>query len=72
MQQYFEANNLSIDTIKTCYILFQMKQCRQESEIKILIKNNKIVNVKSTSNVKGWHVTLRIPAIVDFAQHPEF
>jgi hypothetical protein len=38
-----------INPIKTHYILFQMKQCRQESKLKILIKNRERVNVKSTN-----------------------
>jgi hypothetical protein len=47
LEQYFETNNLSINQTKINYIFFQMKQCRQESELKILIKNWEIVNVKS-------------------------
>jgi hypothetical protein len=41
VQQYFET--------KTHYILFQTKQRRQESKLKILIKNRKIVKVHSTN-----------------------
>jgi hypothetical protein len=47
VEQYFEANNLYINPNKTHYTPFQMKQCRQESELKLLIKNRQIVNVKS-------------------------
>jgi hypothetical protein len=36
VEQYFEMNNLSINPTKIHYILFQTKQCRQESEYKIL------------------------------------
>jgi hypothetical protein len=43
-----EAKNLSTDKTKTHYILFQTKQCREGSELKILIKNREIVNVRST------------------------
>jgi hypothetical protein len=49
VQQYFETNNLSINPAKSHYTLFQMKQCRQESELRILIKNREIVTVKSTN-----------------------
>jgi hypothetical protein len=38
VEQYFEINNLFINPSKT-HILFQPKQCRQESNLKILIKN---------------------------------
>jgi hypothetical protein len=63
VEQYFETSNLSIHPTKTHYILFQKKQCRQESELMILIKNREIVNVNSTnfcgvtidSNL-GWEV----------------
>jgi hypothetical protein len=48
VEQYFETNNLSINPIKTHYILFQMKQCRQECELIILIRNRKLVSVTST------------------------
>jgi hypothetical protein len=47
-EQYFEINNLSINPSKTHYILFQTRQCRQESNLKILVKNSEISNVKST------------------------
>jgi hypothetical protein len=47
-EQYFEINNLSIYPSKTHYILFQTRQCRQESNLKILVKNREISNVKST------------------------
>jgi ABC-type methionine transport system ATPase subunit len=33
VEQHFEVNNLSSSPTKTHYILFQMKQCRQESEL---------------------------------------
>jgi hypothetical protein len=49
VEQYFEINNLFINPSKTHYILFQKKQCRQESNLKILIQNKEIVNVKSTN-----------------------
>jgi hypothetical protein len=48
VEQYFEINNLSISPSKTHYILFQTRQCRQESNLKILVKNKEISNVKST------------------------
>jgi hypothetical protein len=48
VQQYFEINNLSMNPSKTHYILFQTRQCRQESNLKILLKNREISNVKST------------------------
>jgi hypothetical protein len=48
VEQYFEINNLSLEPAKTLYILFQTKQCRQESNLKILVKNREISNVKST------------------------
>jgi hypothetical protein len=38
VEQYFEINNLSINPSKTRYILFQTRQCRQESNLKILVK----------------------------------
>ena len=49
VEQYFEINNLFINPSKTHYILFQTKQCGQESNLKILIKNREISNVKSTN-----------------------
>jgi hypothetical protein len=49
VKQYFEINNLSINPSKTHYILFQTRQCRQESNLKILVKNREISNVKSTN-----------------------
>jgi hypothetical protein len=49
VEQYFEINNLSINTSKTHYILFQTRQCRQKSNLKILVKNREISNVKSTN-----------------------
>jgi hypothetical protein len=48
VEQYFEINNLSINPSKTHYILFQTRQCRQQSNLKILVKNREILNVKST------------------------
>jgi hypothetical protein len=48
LEEYFKTNNLSINPTKTHYILFQ-NQCRQKNELKILIKNCEIVNVKSTN-----------------------
>jgi hypothetical protein len=48
VEQYFEINNLSINPSKAHYILFQARQCRQESNLKILVKNREISNVKST------------------------
>jgi hypothetical protein len=49
LEQYFETNHLSINPSKAHYILFQMKQYRQERELKILMKNREIVNIKSTN-----------------------
>jgi hypothetical protein len=49
VEQYFEINNLFTNPSKTHYILFHTKQCRQESNLKILIKNREISNVKSTN-----------------------
>jgi hypothetical protein len=37
-EQYFETIDLSTNPAETHYILFQTKQCRQDSELKILIK----------------------------------
>jgi hypothetical protein len=48
-EQHFEINNLFINLSKTHYILFQTRQCRHESNLKIRIKNREIVNVKSTN-----------------------
>jgi hypothetical protein len=48
VEKYFEINNLSINPSKTHYILFQTRQCRQESNLKIVVKNKEISNVKST------------------------
>jgi hypothetical protein len=42
VEQYFEANILFISPSKAHYILFQTKQCRQESNLKILIKYREI------------------------------
>jgi hypothetical protein len=39
VEQCFETNNLSMNSIKTRYCLFQMKQCWQEIELKIVIQN---------------------------------
>jgi hypothetical protein len=49
VEQYFEINNLSINPPKTHYILFQTRQCRQESNLKILIQNREISDFKSTN-----------------------
>jgi hypothetical protein len=49
VEQYFEINNLLINPSETHNILFQTKQSRQESNLKILIKNSEIANVKSTN-----------------------
>jgi hypothetical protein len=49
VEQYFEINNLLINPSKTHHILFQTKHSRQESNLKILIKNTEIVNAKSTN-----------------------
>jgi hypothetical protein len=53
VEQYFEMNNLSINPSKTHYILFQTRRCRQESNLKILVKNREISNVKSTNLLGG-------------------
>jgi uncharacterized protein YxeA len=45
VEQYFEINNLSINPSETHYIFFQTRQCRQESNLKILVKNREISNV---------------------------
>jgi hypothetical protein len=51
---------------KTRYILFQIKWCRQKSELKILIKNRETVNVKSTNFLRviidsnlSWEVHIK-------------
>jgi hypothetical protein len=70
VEQYFEINNLSINPSKTHYILFQTRQCRQESNLKILVKNREISNIKSTdllvvvidSNL-SWEYILIEPAV---------
>jgi hypothetical protein len=49
VEQYFEINNLFINPSKTNYILFQTRQCKQESNLNILVKNRDISNVKSTN-----------------------
>jgi hypothetical protein len=49
VEQYFEVNNLFINPSNTHYILFETKQCMQECNLKILIKNREIANVKSTN-----------------------
>jgi hypothetical protein len=33
VNKYFETNNLAMNPTKAHYILFQTKQCRQESEL---------------------------------------
>jgi hypothetical protein len=48
VKQYFEINNISINPSKTHYILFQTRQCRQESNLKILVQKREISNVKNT------------------------
>jgi hypothetical protein len=48
VEQYFEINNISINPSKTHYILFHTRQCRQEGNLKIPVKNREISNVKST------------------------
>jgi hypothetical protein len=70
VEQYFEINNLSINLSKTHYILFQTRQCRQESNLKILVRNREISNVKNTdflglvidSNLAGKNILLE-PAV---------
>jgi methionine aminopeptidase len=47
IKQYFETNNLSVNSTKTHYI--SSKQSNESSELKILIKNRDTVNVKSTN-----------------------
>jgi hypothetical protein len=51
VKQYFDANNLSINPTKTCYFQFQIKQHRQESELKYL-KN------EQGNNVMGLQLTV--------------
>jgi hypothetical protein len=46
VEQYFEINNLSINPSKTHYIVFQTRQCRQESNLKILLKKAKFQMLK--------------------------
>jgi hypothetical protein len=48
-EQYFKMSNLFINPSKTHYILFHTKQYRQESNLKILMKNSEILKVKSTN-----------------------
>jgi hypothetical protein len=42
VEQYFEINNLSTNPSKTHYILFRTRQCRQENNLKILVKDREI------------------------------
>jgi hypothetical protein len=70
VEQYFEINNLSINPSKTQYILFQTRQCRQESSLKILVKNREISNVKSTDFVGvvidsnfSWEIHIEEPVV---------
>jgi hypothetical protein len=39
VEQYFEINNLSINPPKTHYILFQIRQCSQESNLMLPLFN---------------------------------
>jgi hypothetical protein len=62
-------NNLFINPSKTHYILFYTKQCRQESNLKIIIKYTEILNVKSTNilgvatdSVLSWNAHTEITA----------
>jgi hypothetical protein len=49
VKQYFTMNKLPINPLKTHYILFHTKQYRLEINLKILVKNRDIQNVKSTN-----------------------
>jgi hypothetical protein len=40
--QYFEANNLFTNFSKTKFILFQMRQRRDASELTVVIKNKEL------------------------------
>jgi hypothetical protein len=42
VEKYFEINNISINPSKTHYILSQTRQCSQESNLKILVKQENI------------------------------
>jgi hypothetical protein len=46
VEQYFEINNLSINSSKRHYIPFQTRQCRQECYLKILVKIGKYQMLK--------------------------
>jgi hypothetical protein len=46
IEQYFETNNLYINPSKTHWILFQTKQCRQESNLTITIKKQGNIKCK--------------------------
>jgi hypothetical protein len=48
-EQYFTMNKLPVNPLKTHYILFHIKQYRLESNLKILVKNREIQNVRSTN-----------------------
>jgi hypothetical protein len=60
IEQYFDTNNISINPKKAHYILFQPKQCRQKTELKILIKNRETVNVKVPISL-GLKLTVTCP-----------
>jgi hypothetical protein len=47
VEKYFEMNNLIINPAKMHCNFFQIKQCRQDHDKKILIKNREIENVNS-------------------------
>jgi hypothetical protein len=49
VEQYFTMNKLPINLLKTHYILFHTKHYRLDSNLKILVKNKEIQNVRSTN-----------------------
>jgi hypothetical protein len=57
IEQYFEINNLSIIPSKTNYILFHIRQCRHESNLKILVKKRVWEPPMETSHMLGIPVT---------------
>jgi hypothetical protein len=75
VEQYFEINNLSINPSKTHYILFETRQCSQENNLKILVKNREISNVKSTDflgvviDSVGGGIDVRYPSHINNSSH---